>query len=188
VNADAMARAVTWLAMATAASAVAFAASRSLVAGATALPAAMALAGTALTDVHRHRIATRWVDTAAAATIVVLAVRGLADRTFDHLVVGLAASAVTWVVWWTIRVASGNGLGYGDVRVATLAALPLGGLWWTTALLLTPVVFLAAAVFLLPLRSTARGGRIPLAPAMAVAWGVVLCLAAVAAGPGGDAG
>jgi leader peptidase (prepilin peptidase)/N-methyltransferase len=115
---------------------------------------------------------------ASVATIVVLALHDLVHGTFGGVFGGLVVAAVTWALWWTIRVTSGNGLGYGDVRLATMAALPLGGLSWPSALLLTPAVFLVAAPLLLPLRATVRAGRAALAPAMALAWAGVLCLAA----------
>lgn len=183
---DRMADAVMWLAVAAVAAAVMVTATQSVVAGAIALPAAVVLARATVTDVRRHRIPRHWVDVASVATVGVLALRGMADGTFDHLAAGLATAAVTWALWWTIRVTCGNGLGYGDVRLATLAALPLGGLSWSASLLLTPAVFVVAAVLLLPLRATVRGGRMALAPAMALAWCGVLCLAAAV--PVGNAG
>jgi hypothetical protein len=49
-------------------------------------------------------------------------------------------------------------------------------------------VFLVAAGLILPLRAVGEAGRLPLAPAIALAWGGVLCLAAVAAAPMGHTG
>jgi leader peptidase (prepilin peptidase)/N-methyltransferase len=178
----------TWAPVAMVATAVAFAATRSVLFGALTLPPALVLAGATVADVRSHRIPARWVDGGSVVTIVGLVLFGVVDGTSDHLVAGLIIASATWAIWWMIRVTSGNGLGYGDVRLAAMAALPLGGLWGSAALLFTPAVFLVAAALLLPPRARGQGGRLPLAPAIALAWGGVLCVIAGAAVPLGNTG
>jgi leader peptidase (prepilin peptidase)/N-methyltransferase len=174
--------AVTWLAAAVAVIAVLFAARATPVAGAVTLPAGAALVAMVFTDVRRHRLPARWIDVAAATTVTALAVDGWIEATDSYLAAAVVIAAGTWVFWWLLRVVTRNGLGYGDVRLATMAALPLGALSWTAGLLFTPAVFVAAAAFLVPLRPAGRHGRLPLAPAIAVAWSVTLLLLTASAG------
>lgn len=140
------------------------------------VPVAVLLVATAVTDVRSHRVPADWISWAGLATGVLLIGQGLAEKASARLVDAVIAGAVTWLVWWTIRVVSRGGMGYGDVRLAAVAAVPLGAVSPAAAVLLTPATFVAAAVSILPLVGTYhhRERRVPLAPAIAVAW--ALCL------------
>jgi leader peptidase (prepilin peptidase)/N-methyltransferase len=96
---------------------------------------------------------------------------------FLRAVIGMAVVALLYLV---LALASGGGLGAGDVKLGGLLGLTLGWLSWSALVTATVLGWLAAALVLLALRATRRrrqGSLLPMGPFLLL--GALITIAAV---------
>jgi len=129
----------------------------------TAVLAALTALGVALAavDTAVHRLPDALVLPAWPLTVAGLALAG--DH--DALLRALAASAVGAGVYAAVHLAAPAALGFGDVKLAALLALPLGRLSWTAVATATVTTLALGAGWALV---AARAGRthLPYGPSM----------------------
>ncbi|GIG70213.1 prepilin peptidase [Phytomonospora endophytica] len=129
----------------------------------TAVLAALTVLGVALAavDTALHRLPDALVLPAWPLTAATLALTG--DRA--SLTRALAASAVCLTAYAAVHLAAPAALGFGDVKLAALLALPLGRLSWTTVATATVCTIAIGALWAL---AAARAGRthLPYGPSM----------------------
>lgn len=131
----------------------------------------------ALIDLRTHRLPDRLVLPAIAAAVVLGIVIAAADQDWSRLWRALAGAGVLFAVFLVAGMATGGGIGGGDVKLACL----IGGIcaWSGWLVLATAVVIafllggMAAAVLMLRRRAD-RHTRIALGPALLFGCGAAL--------------
>ncbi|HUQ40458.1 MAG TPA: prepilin peptidase [Acidimicrobiales bacterium] len=149
-----------------------------------ALPAFLVLgaAGVAISAIDlEHRIVpTRLVYPCLAAALVLLAAAAALDGEWGHLMRAVIGAVFARTALWVIHVVQPRGMGFGDVRLATLLGLLLGWLSLGHVAVGLFLGFLAGAVVGSALLLSGRRGRkdaLPFAPflvlgtLLAVLWG-----------------
>jgi leader peptidase (prepilin peptidase)/N-methyltransferase len=115
-------------------------------------------------DLRTGRLPDRLVFLLAVA--LVLPVLG---RPAAELLRGLAASILVFSLYFVLALLPGDGLGFGDVKLAAVLAFGLGVRGWDTVLLglaLPPLIIGPTAVALVATRRLGRRDPLPFGPAL----------------------
>lgn len=115
-------------------------------------------------DLRTGRLPDRLVSLLAVA--LVLPVLG---RPAAELLRGLAASILVFSLYFVLALLPGDGLGFGDVKLAAVLAFGLGVRGWDTVLLglaLPPLIIGPTAVALVATRRLGRRDPLPFGPAL----------------------
>jgi leader peptidase (prepilin peptidase)/N-methyltransferase len=139
------------------------------------LPALIVGVLLARSDLRSHRLPDPLVF--LLAVVLVLPVLGRAP---DVLLRGLAASIVVFSCYFVLALLPGDGMGFGDVKLAAVLAFGLGVEGWHTVLLgiaLPPLIIGPAALTLVATRRLQRKDPLPYGPALLIG-----ALAALSAG------
>jgi leader peptidase (prepilin peptidase)/N-methyltransferase len=115
-------------------------------------------------DLRTGRLSDRLVSLLAVA--LVLPVLG---RPAAELVRGLAASILVFSLYFVLALLPGDGLGFGDVKLAAVLAFALGVRGWHTVLLglaLPPLIIGPTALALVASRRLGRRDPLPFGPAL----------------------
>lgn len=133
-----------------------------------ALPAFLYLAAISVVlapiDLRSFRLPDKMVLPSYVIGAALLALGGMAPLTR-----GLAAAAVSFVLYLVLALANPRGLGFGDVKLAGLLGLYLGWLGWQTLFIGMLAAFLLAAatgIALIAARRATRKTQIPFGPFM----------------------
>ncbi|GLZ01492.1 prepilin peptidase [Actinoplanes sp. NBRC 103695] len=115
-------------------------------------------------DLRTGRLPDRLVSL-LAVTLVVPAL----GRPAAELRRGLAASILVFSLYFVLALLPGDGLGFGDVKLAAVLAFGLGVQGWDTVLLglaLPPLIIGPTAVALVATRRLGRRDPLPFGPAL----------------------
>lgn len=112
-------------------------------------------------------IPARWNSIGIGVTAVLVFAGFWLGVPSDRLVTAVFGGCAALVIYWLIWILARGGMGFGDVRFATLVGIPVASLGWPSfilALLATPLIALVPALI-----ARARGRKhIPFAPAILV--------------------
>lgn len=124
------------------------------------------LAAAAYTDALSHRI-PNWIVLGTAAVFAGCTVLDFLLSGMDAaamMINGLISAAVFFLVFFLVRMASRGGVGYGDIKMITAAALVFG-IYGTFSFLLTSHVAAAlTAIILLVTKKATRKDGLPFGP------------------------
>lgn len=115
-------------------------------------------------DLRTGRLPDRLVSLLAVA--LVLPVLG---RPAAELLRGLAATILVFSLYFVLALLPGDGLGFGDVKLAAVLAFGLGVRGWDTVLLglaLPPLIIGPTALVLVATRRLGRRDPLPFGPAL----------------------
>jgi leader peptidase (prepilin peptidase)/N-methyltransferase len=135
--------------------------------------------GVCRVDVRQRRIPTPLVAIAAVGVLAVAITTMVRDESSVPLARAAVGAVVLGATFLVVHLASPAGIGFGDVRLATVigAAANLATATWTVALL----VGLGAAVAAVAAMAITRQRSVPFGPFL-VAAAIAVCLATVAGG------
>ena len=128
------------------------------------LPALVVSLLLARADLRTGRLPDRLVSLLAVA--LVLPVLG---RPAAELLRGLTASILVFSLYFVLALMPGDGLGFGDVKLAAVLAFGLGVRGWDTVLLglaLPPLIIGPTALVLVATRRLGRRDPLPFGPAL----------------------
>jgi leader peptidase (prepilin peptidase)/N-methyltransferase len=115
-------------------------------------------------DLRTGRLPDRLVFLLAVALVLPALGRPAAE-----LVRGLAASILVFSLYFVLALLPGDGLGFGDVKLAAVLAFALGVRGWDTVLLglaLPPLIIGPTALALVATRRLGRRDPLPFGPAL----------------------
>lgn len=130
-------------------------------------------------DARTHRLPNRIVLPTLGALIVLVVVEALATGGSGRMLRALLGALVLGAFYAVMHLASRQGMGGGDVKLAAVIGLVLAWHGWWTLLLGSAVAFLLGALFalvLMILRRANRSTRIAFGPWMIL--GAILAIAA----------
>lgn len=124
------------------------------------------LAAAAYIDALSHRIPNQIVLCTAAVFVgcTVLDFFLSGTEALPMMFNSLGAAAVFFLVFFLVRLASRGGVGYGDIKMITAAALILGVYGTFSFLLVSHVLAAAAAIVLLVSKKATRKDGLPFGP------------------------
>lgn len=124
------------------------------------------LAAAAYIDALSHRIPNKIVLYTAAvfAGCTVLDFLLSGTDALPMMLNGLAAAVMFFLVFFLVRLASRGGVGYGDIKMITAAALIFGVYGTFSFLLVSHVLAAAAAIVLLVSKKATRKDGLPFGP------------------------
>lgn len=132
----------------------------------------------AAVDLEHHRLPDRLTATGAVVSGLALLVDASLMTSWSALLRGLLCAAVAFAVFLLMALISPSGMGFGDVKLATLLSLHTGWLGWQLAILAILGGFAAgavAALILVVTRLATPRTAIPFGPALLFgAWLVVI--------------
>ena len=121
----------------------------------------------AVIDLAEHRLPTKLVLPSVAALCIFFVISAVLRAEVSGILralVGMVALAAFYLV---VALASGGGLGAGDVKLGGLLGLALGWQGWSAIVAGTFLGWFAAALMLMLLRAARRqplGGQLPMGP------------------------
>jgi leader peptidase (prepilin peptidase)/N-methyltransferase len=130
-------------------------------------------------DARTHRLPNRIVLPTLGALIVLVVVEALATGDSGRMLRALLGALVLGAFYAVMHLASRQGMGGGDVKLAAVIGLVLAWHGWWTLLLGSAAAFLLGALFalvLMILRRANRSTRIAFGPWMIL--GAILAIAA----------
>ncbi|CAM3756162.1 prepilin peptidase [Kibdelosporangium persicum] len=120
-----------------------------------------------LIDLVEHRLPRVLVYSGVILVGALLATSAILDSRESDFLRALAGMAIIFVFYLILALASGGGLGAGDVKLGGLLGLALGWLSWTALITATFLGWIAAALAWLVLRAVWRRPRdspLPMGP------------------------
>jgi leader peptidase (prepilin peptidase) / N-methyltransferase len=128
----------------------------------------------AVVDLEHHRLPSRLLYPLAIVELFVLTAAAALEHDPRRLVDSLIIAAVIGGGWLTWARLTSAGVGLGDVRLAAVSGLLLGGYGWQRALdaqLVALLLALLTAAILVVARPQQRGRRmaVPMGPALVIA-------------------
>jgi leader peptidase (prepilin peptidase)/N-methyltransferase len=146
-----------------------------------AMAAAAGLAACAILDARRRLLPGPLVTAAGAIPFVLLAVAAWSLAPGNGSIPRSGAAAgLAWLGFFVLRVVSGGGVAYGDVRLAAASAVVPGWISWAAVGVMAVAVFILAGVqvALFSRNPAIHRHSHPFAPALALGWFLSLMLMA----------
>ncbi|HWL01223.1 MAG TPA: A24 family peptidase [Microbacteriaceae bacterium] len=128
----------------------------------------------AVIDIRTKRLPDRIVLPTLVVLAVLLAASAAVSGDLSSILRALAGAAVLFLLYLLISIASGGGMGFGDVKLAAVLGLATAWVGWDALVVGTAAAFVLGGLFglvLLLLRRTDRRSAVPFGPWMlAGAW------------------
>jgi len=132
-----------------------------------------------LIDLIEQRLPSALVYSGLAIVAVLLATSAILGSRGLDLVRGLAGMAILAAVYLVLALASGGGLGAGDVKLGGLLGLALGWLGWSSLITATLLGWLTAGLAWLVLRVAGRkvaDSLLPMGPFLVLGALLTICV------------
>jgi len=133
-------------------------------------PFAAAGAVLCVVDVQHHLLPGRLVYPLAAVILVALGASAAVTSEPERLLRAILAAAVVGAAWFAVAFTAPAAMGLGDVRVAALAAGPLGWTSWSAVLAGQLAAFglavVTAAILAITKPHVGRAMQVPMVPAL----------------------
>ena len=129
-------------------------------------------------DARTHRLPNRIVLPTLGAVVLLVLLEGLLTADVERMLRSLLGGLILGGFYALMRVASRQGIGGGDVKLAAVIGVVLAGHGWTTLMIGALAAFVLGALYalvLMAMRRADRSTRIAFGPWMIV--GAVLAIA-----------